>query len=497
MRGYSPILALALLIQPACSYSGSGSPDGSVPDAVDGTDGGDVTGITRPYLGILQFHILHNLFDDSCVQRDDCSLSIENEDDTANWLSSFRGVSNLAVLHWDRTIPWLAFDEDPPQGTDRIAFYDGRIDAKLLAWIEAFADHFDRMPYGYLAVTPLSGARDNLSPCRVDADTDDVPVAEACPPSGPGTVIQFEYDPGTGPVTASFDVERSYTNFALYLYDKLQPDYFAINIEMNMFKEFCPGQWSGMVDLYHSVYDTVRPHVEPGVKVFTTLTFKDLLEYEIEACHGPLKFETCTGAPSPPDYPDPDPEVCYPLDLSAVNDLDRGDRLEILALSFYPDSLLMATGDDTVLRVYPEDWDEVSDCIMRTQATPFCDPFAALDRFGWQKPVAVAELGARSCPSLAFTSDGTNTMIMQPPGDNRSQAFWLDHALQTAKEKNFEFYVQVFLRDYPPLGLWTTRPGPFDQFTYSIFNSFPCMGIYDQDGNTKDQVTDVWLDALP
>lgn len=57
----------------------------------------------------------------------------------------------------------------------------------------------------------------------------------------PGTVIDFQYDPGSGPAMASFDLERSYRNFVLYLYAKLQPDYFAIMIEVNMFKAFCPG----------------------------------------------------------------------------------------------------------------------------------------------------------------------------------------------------------------------------------------------------------------
>ncbi len=57
----------------------------------------------------------------------------------------------------------------------------------------------------------------------------------ACPDVDPGTVIQFQYDPGTGPIMASFDLERSYRNFVLYLYDKLRPDYFAIMAALDRF----------------------------------------------------------------------------------------------------------------------------------------------------------------------------------------------------------------------------------------------------------------------
>ncbi|MBW2478529.1 MAG: hypothetical protein JRF38_00960, partial [Deltaproteobacteria bacterium] len=112
-----------------------------------------------------------------------------------------------------------------------------------------------------------------------------------CPDVGPGTVVNFQYDPGTGPVMASFDLERSYRNFVLYLYDKLRPDYVAVMIEVNMFKTLCPAKWDGLVGLYRSVYDRVRAEVAADTRVFATVTFQDLLNYEIEQCYGPLAFE--------------------------------------------------------------------------------------------------------------------------------------------------------------------------------------------------------------
>lgn len=76
----------------------------------------------------------------------------------------------MAVLHWDRAIPWLAFDENPPQGVSRTDFYDGRIDNAMRSWIDAFADHFRRMASGYLAVSILDGQRTGLQPYRLDGN---------------------------------------------------------------------------------------------------------------------------------------------------------------------------------------------------------------------------------------------------------------------------------------------------------------------------------------
>jgi hypothetical protein len=343
----------------------------------------------------------------------------------------------------------------------------------------------------------LHGLRNKLERCRIDEDLE-VEVTGDCPDVDPGTIIDFQYDPGTGPVMASFDLERSYRNFVLYLYDKLRPDYFAIMIEVNIYKALCPAKWSGLVDLYHLIYDTVRVEVAAKTKVFATVTFQNLLDYEVEQCFGALAFEACAGVPSPPAYPDPDPLICYPLDLSAVTDLDQGDRLEILALSFYPDGLLMATSEtDNLLYVYPEDWDEVSNCTMRAPLPPFLDPIAALDRFNWTKPMAIAELGGRSCRTLQFIDDGINRFIIQPPGDLTSQAFWLDHFLESAWRRKFEFYVQVFRDDYDPIGLWAERQGVLPEDLYNVNNIFPCMGLYDDNGQPKPVITELWQDALP
>jgi hypothetical protein len=445
-------------------------------------------------MGLLQFRTQHTLADNSCLPNN-CDLTMEDETDTTAWLDELAAISNMAVLHWDRPIPWLAFDANPPTGTSRVSFYDGRIDTSLLNWINAFVSHFHRMPTSYLAVSLLNGLRDGLQKCRVD-DTLEVDVTSSCPVLSPGTQIAFQYDPGTGTVNESFDLARAYTNFIMYLYDKLQPDYLALMVEVNLFKNIggtCSTNWTGLAQLYHYIYDTVRPQVATQTKVFATLQLLALLDYNNTTCHGALSFEACTGTVSPPAFGVPDPAVCYPLDLSAITDLDQGNRLEILALSFYPDALLMDVAADNLIKLYPENWDGVADCDYRAQAPPFLDPVEALDRFNWTKPIAIAELGARGGRTLQF--DGG--YLVQPPGDLTSQNFWLDHWLTAAKARNFEFYVNSFSDDFVPIGPWVVPANIMDRNLYSQLNNFVYMGIYDDQGFSKAGVTQTWLDALP
>ena len=463
-------------------------------DGETGSNSGSGNSEAGLRMGLLQFRTQHTLADNSCLPNN-CYLTMEDETTTAAWLDELAALSNMAVLHWDRPIPWVAFDANPPAGTSRVNFYDGRIDTSLLNWINAFVSHFQRMPSGYLAISVLNGSRDGLQKCRVN-DTLEVSVTSTCPVLSPGTQIAFEYDPGTGTVNASFDLARAYTNFIMYLYDKLQPDYLALMVEVNLYKELpapCSTNWDGLVQLYRYVYDAVRPQVATQTKVFATLQLHPLLDYNDTTCHGALSFEACAGTVSPPAFGVPDPAVCYPLDLSAITDLDQGERLEILALSFYPDALLMDVAADNLIKLYPEDWDGVANCDYRAQAPPFLDPVEALDRFNWTKPVAIAELGARGGRTIQFNGG----YLLQLPGDLTSQNFWLDHWLKAAKARNFEFYVNSFSNDYVPIGPWIVPADIMDRNLYNLFNSFVYMGIFDHQELTKAGVTQTWLDALP
>jgi len=457
----------------------------------------DIPG-SPPLLGLLQFHVTHNLADDFCTHVGTCSMSIEEAEDTADWLDAIRSDSNLAVLHWDRPIPYLAFKEPPPEGVDRVSFHETMLDQEILDWLNAFSVHFAQVDKGCLAVS-LLGMRDRLQELRVSPDQD-LAITGSCPVVNSDVTIYLDYKGPGEPLEASFHLKSTYLNFILYLYDKLSPDYVALLVEANLFKEFCPEQWPGLASLYLSLYDSVRAVVDTRVKLFATLTFTHLLSYDVEKCHGSLPWEPCDGSAPSDGYPvqEPDQEHCFPLDLSPIEDLDQGDRLDMLALSFYPDALLMAPPgiNGMQVEVFDTDWDGSQECNFRVDYAPFADPFRQLDRFGWTKPVAIAEWSARSCPTLSWRVNGPNEALARLGGNPESSAFWMGRGLDGVREGDFEFVVWSFLRDYDVLGPWLVEQEIMPPDTFSLLNAWPCSGVRDKDGGTKPGITDLWLEHL-
>lgn len=441
--------------------------------------------------GLLQFHVEHNLDTSGCTVAGNCFLRTEEEDDLPGWLDEIGANSDMAVLHWDRGVPWTVFAESPTGGEDIAAFYDARLDPGLKQWIDGFATHFESASSGYLAVSVLAGSRNTIANFLAPSGNT-FPVAGVCPVMAPGTQVTFTYDDGAGPVNEAFDLEVAYQNFLLYLIARMQPDELALMVEVNLFREFCPAQWPGVVQLYRNLYDAIRPQVPASTEVFATLTFAQLLDYDTDTCTGGLKFDPCTGPLSPDTYPAPDPQVCYPLDLGAITDLDDGGRLEVLALSYYPDGQIMAvTGtDEDVVRVFPDGSDGTGTCSLQARLGPYLSPFDQLDRFGWSKPIAMAETSTRSCHTWA-SIPANPPLIVEAPGSPESQLFWMEQTLAAADKYDMRFVVGSFLRDYPPLGLWVLNQGVLPPDIYSVFNTWPCSGVYDASGNPKD-VTDTW-----
>lgn len=140
---------LALL---ACTDSPVGSPDDPDP------------GPSQLRHGVLSFRVSHNVDEANCIEEWTCFLETNQESDIQQWLARVREDSDLAVLHWNRPIPYTAFATDPPEGPGRVAFYDDRLAPVLVNWIDAFAEHFDQMPRGYLAVSGLNSRRNRPAP---------------------------------------------------------------------------------------------------------------------------------------------------------------------------------------------------------------------------------------------------------------------------------------------------------------------------------------------
>ena len=446
--------------------------------------------------GILQFKVEHNLEAPGCVAAGSCFIGFEELADPAAWLAEIRRVSDLATLHWDRAVPWLVFDVDPPVGSDRVAFYDARLDAPTVAWLDAFVLHFATMGRGYLAVSLLSGERDRLSPLHLGL-SETVPFTNACPNFSPGA--QVTVDPGTGPQV--FDLGRSYRNFVLYLAMKLSPDYLALMVEVNLIEAMCPARADGLYALYRSLYDQVRAELGPGLPLFATLSYPLLLAYDRQACYPTAQFQACDTPPGP-SAPDAGSAACFPTDRGAIDALDQGGRLDVLALSFYPDSLEMnpVASEIAETRAYHlADWNAGGGCFSTLFRPDPVDPMAALDRLGWTGPVAIAETSARSCVSpqrldAVLPGDTAESpLIFEGAGSPASQAAWVEQTYRAALDRNFLFYAHSFLRDYPPVGPWTVEQGVLPAATQQLVNIWPCSGLQNSSGQPKPEMAAIGL----
>jgi hypothetical protein len=72
-----------------------GSSNAVLPDAGGDASVADDTGAPPIPTGLLQFRVEHNLVDDTCLARGDCSLQFEDETDTAAWLAPIADLSTL------------------------------------------------------------------------------------------------------------------------------------------------------------------------------------------------------------------------------------------------------------------------------------------------------------------------------------------------------------------------------------------------------------------
>lgn len=471
--------------------------DGVVEDA--GGDSGTAPGDMGPadtldaasntLQGFLQFRVRHNLQDPSC--HPGCTLELEDRAGASTFLARIRQYSDIAVLHWDDPIPWLVFADDPAPGVDSVAFFDARLDPEQKAWIDAFVEHFAGMDAGYLAVSILSGARDRYQTLRVDAGRT-INLGGACPTFEPGTRVTVQAAAFGGQSDVSFDLLDAYARFVLYLHARLTPDHLALVVEVNLFRRACPERWPGMVAFYRALYDRVRAGAGSDVRLFATLTVPELVGWDEKGCFD-LAFSAC-GAPLRDDDASPVPDACFPLDINVLRDLDEGDRLDVLALSFYADGLTMTPPDvdPLVLQVSPAERPEVDGCWMHAPYGPFVDPLVAIDRIGWTKPVAIGEWSARSCPTLAYLPiDGGNWWV-RPDGRPDTQRFWMEHVLAWARGRNAVFAIWSFFEDYDPLPRWLMDWGITDWWTYSTINIWPCSGLLDSEGRLKTGLEGAW-----
>ncbi|HPG24853.1 MAG TPA: hypothetical protein PLW10_04410, partial [Myxococcota bacterium] len=255
----------------------------------------------------------------------------------------------------------------------------------------------------------------------------------------------------------------------------------------------------GLYALYRALHDQVELTLGPNAPLlFATLSYPHLLGYSREACYPTSTFQPCATPPGP-SAPDAGVDACFPVDRSAIDALDLGGRLDVLALSFYPDALEMrlAEGDAPESRAWPlADWNAGGACFGRLDWPDAVDPIAAIDRLGWTGPVGLAEVSVRSCPSplridLPLPSGPPDPWVFEIAGSPAAQSAWVEHMLREANARDFLFYNHSFLRDYPPLGTWLVDEGILTAELQALFNLWPCSGLQDAAGLLKPELAGI------
>jgi hypothetical protein len=469
--------ALVLLALTACTAA----PPEPAPDAGSAQGDAGTAPEAGPSLGFLQFRVLHDLVTEACLARGDCRLVFEEETARLDpWLAAQAAVSTQAVLHYDRAIPWDVFAVPPPPGQDLVEAYDAQIDADLRAYLAAFERRFAGAEQRYLAVSLLGGTRDRPAALRLPGGGERL-VDEACPSFTSTLSLSF----GGAPVP----VEESYQRFVRYLAAKLRPTRLALLVEANLFRRFCPARWPSLVELYRRLYDRMRAELGPEVQLFATLTWAELLGYDADRC-ARLRFGPCDGAP-PPLPPQLEAAACFPLDFAPIADLDSGGRLDVIALSFYPDGLVMSPpGLAEEIAVRPASA-ATTTCAVHAALPQLLDPFAPLAKLP-PKPLAIAEWSARSCAIPQWWPASPEPQVVSLGASAASQSWWLDRVFRLAEERRIEFINYSFYADYAPIGLWMPRRGAMDPGIYNLLNGWACSGIFQDDLAVKREVRGHW-----
>ncbi|MBR58053.1 MAG: hypothetical protein CMH54_08520 [Myxococcales bacterium] len=447
----------------------------------DVVDTDTITPPGAPAQGLLQLRVTHNMAEPGCVEQNNCGLDIEvSAAESAAWVEALSQHSNIPVLHWDRPMPWFAFSEDPVG--DPVQFYNARMPIELREYVDAYAAAFS-VGGGYLALTPLNGTRNAVKPQFVVGG--ESPVGAECDSMAPDQVFAVDLLGGLEP--QDMILGSTYLNFVRYMYTRLQPAYLALGIEVNLYEEGCvdhPGAFDDFATLYHWIYDALRADgVE--IPIFATFTLVDIMGFDENDCQGPGDFAACGSAR--PDFSSLDPATCFPIHRSSVDALDEGDRLDILALSYYPDHLRSSVEDD-VLTLQSGDSNGDGPCVGVIHLADVPDPLDHLDLLGWDKPMVFAESGAHSCPVPLYfepTVPGDDPLVLVLPGSPARQAHYMTTILDAATAHEMPFVVNAFLNDYPPLSPFVAREGIMPAPLVALFNTFSCMGIRDAEGNTK------------
>ena len=153
---------------------------------------------------------------------------------------AFKTDADIVAHHFDNGIPWNEALAGEP--------YSSNI---MRDW-EARRNQTPDDALVYLAITPISIARNSLAPYRGEAD--DMPLP------APWDSYSFNHP----------DVKQAYLNYAIEAVAFFQPDYLAIGIEVNLLYNKNPAEWEAFMELYRETYTALKARY-PELPIFASV----------------------------------------------------------------------------------------------------------------------------------------------------------------------------------------------------------------------------------
>ncbi len=232
----------------------------------------------------------------------------------------------------------------------------------------------------YVAITPISLARNSLAPYRGEQ---------------PDTPLDALGEPW---VSARFNdqmVKQAFLNHTINAVEFFRPDYLAIGIEVNLFRQLAVSAlWPDYLELHRQTYQALKERY-PSLPVFVTMTANELLE-GFTAADATVQAQVLA---------------------------DMQDFTDIIGISWYPFLSNFGTGElpaDTYQRI-----DALTD-----------------------KPIAIAETGYPAQFQRLEVADG---VIVDLNGTLEKQDAFMRDLLAAADARNFRFVIQFVARDYDAL----------------------------------------------
>lgn len=170
----------------------------------------------------------------------------------------FDGNVDMVSLHTDNFfgIPW---DEFKPNGIRNNAWHQK---------MEYLKQHLQSLNVKiYLSVTPLSGLRTTIAARALDVNGELKTEHEWF--SG---CYHFENSP------QAEEIRTAYLNYVSWMVDFFKPIFLTHGIEINMYQNNCPENYSSLISLLNQVYDREKAR-NPELIIFPTFTVQDLWDY--------------------------------------------------------------------------------------------------------------------------------------------------------------------------------------------------------------------------